>query len=225
MPNGTIANPPDLAGGLPTIQAANVSTATLVAHVPADAAIFATSGQNDTTSWQTWGYKNTGQFIQFVVDTRNYTGVQMSFYVANPTPANGPTSIVLSYDNGSGFTNILTINSPATAFTLHTIDFTGLTSTTGSTTFRLTATGANNDNSNSGLNYDDIAFSGCGVPTQPTLTKTFSANPIAVSNDVFFKTEMYVLMDDGRAMRPPIGSVTFRNVARRENPSASPPSR
>ncbi|HEV2042953.1 MAG TPA: hypothetical protein VGT81_23390, partial [Casimicrobiaceae bacterium] len=50
VPNGTIANPPDLAGGLPTIKAANVSTATLAANVPADAAIFTTSGQNDTTS-------------------------------------------------------------------------------------------------------------------------------------------------------------------------------
>jgi hypothetical protein len=95
VPNGTVANPPDLAGGVPTIKAANVSTATAAANVPADAAILATSGQNDTTSWQTWGYKNAGQYIQFVVDTRNYTGVQMSFYVANPTPANGPTSIVL----------------------------------------------------------------------------------------------------------------------------------
>ena len=181
VPNGTIANPPDLAGGLPTIKAANVSTATLAANVPLDAAILATSGQNDTTSWQTWGYKNAGQYIQFVVDTRNYTGVQMSFYVSNPTPANGPTSIVLSYDSGSGFTNILTINAPAIGFIQHSIDFTGLTSTTGNTTFRLSATGANNDNSNSGLNYDNISFSGCGPPAQPTLTKSFSPNPIAVN--------------------------------------------
>ncbi|TMG96796.1 MAG: DUF11 domain-containing protein, partial [Betaproteobacteria bacterium] len=181
VPNGTTANPPDLIGGIPTIKAANVSTATAAANVPADAAILATSGQNDTTSWQTWGYKNAGQYIQFVVDTRNYTGVQMSFYVANPTPANGPTSIVLSYDKGSGFTPILTIAGPATSFTLHTIDFTGLTSTTGNTTFRLIATGANNDNSNSGLNYDNIAFSGCGTPAQPTFTKSFSPNPIAVN--------------------------------------------
>src|SRR5207302_10312664 len=69
----------------------------------------------------------------------------------------------------------------ATSSALHTIDFTGLTSTTGNTTFRLTATGANNDNSNSGLNYDNIAFSGCYTPAQPTLTKSFSPNPIAVN--------------------------------------------
>ena len=181
VPNGTIANPPDLLGGVPTIKASDVSTATAAANVLLASAITAVSGQNDTTSWQTWGYKNAGQYIQFVVDTRNFTGVHMSFYVANPTPANGPTSIVLAYNNGSGFTNILTISNPPIAFTQHSIDFTGLTSTTGSTTFRLTATGANNDNSNSGLNYDDIAFTGCGTPVQPTLTKAFSPNPIAVN--------------------------------------------
>ena len=33
---------------------------------------------------------------------------------------------------------------------------------------------------------------------------------------------MYVLIDDGRAIRPPMGSVTLRNVAIRQNPSAKP---
>ena len=185
IPNGTIANPttnpPDLAGGVPTVKAANVSTATLAALLPGSAALFATSGQNDTTSWQTFGYKDAGQYIEFVVDTRNYTGVQMSFYMANPSPSNGPTSVVLSYNNGSGFNNILTINNPVAAFTLYTANFTGLTSTTGSTTFRITATGAKNNNAGASLNYDNIAFTGCGSPVQPTLTKAFSPNPIAVN--------------------------------------------
>ncbi len=181
VPNGTTANPPDLTGGVPTVKASNVSTATASANVPADTLIAVASGQNDTTSWQTFGYKNAGQYIQFVVDTRNYSGVQMSFYVANPGAGNGPDTLVLAYDNGSGFTNILTISNPAAAFTQHTIDFTGLTSTTGSTTFRLTATGAKNDNSAAQLNYDNIAFTGCGKPAQPTLTKAFSTNPIAVN--------------------------------------------
>ena len=52
-----------------------------------------------------------------------------------------------------------------------------------------------------------------------------SAKPIAVRSDVFFSTETYVLIDDGRAMRAPIGSVTLKNVASRLKPSASPASR
>ena len=180
VPNGTTANPPDLAGGVPIVKASDVSTAVASANVPGDTVINAASGQNDLTSWQTYGYKNDGNFIQFVVDTRNYTQVQMSFYVANPHGA-GPTSLVLAYNNGSGPNNVLTINNPASGFTQHTFDFSGLTSTTGSTTFRLTATGANNDNSGANLNYDNIAFTGCGFPAQPTLTKAFSVNPVAVN--------------------------------------------
>ena len=32
-------------------------------------------------------------------------------------------------------------------------------------------------------------------------------------SDVFLSDEMYVLIDDGSAIRPPIGSVTLRNVS------------
>jgi hypothetical protein len=42
---------------------------------------------------------------------------------------------------------------------------------------------------------------------------------------VFFSTETYVLIDDGSAIRPPIGSVTLRNVASRLKPSAKAASR
>ena len=43
-------------------------------------------------------------------------------------------------------------------------------------------------------------------------------------SDVFFTTEMYVLIDDGSAMRPPSGSVTFRNVPQRpEAERVAPP--
>ena len=40
-----------------------------------------------------------------------------------------------------------------------------------------------------------------------------SWKPIAVINDVFFSTETYVLIVDGSEIRPPIGSVTRKNVA------------
>ena len=36
---------------------------------------------------------------------------------------------------------------------------------------------------------------------------------------------MYVLIEDGRAIRPPIGSVTLRKVASGPKPSAKPASR
>ena len=181
IPNGTTANPPDLSGGVPTTKAANVATATLAANLPASTAILTTTGHGDTTSWSTFGYKNAGQFVQFTLDTSKYSGVQMSFWVANPSPANGPNQITLTVNAGSGFgAPLLTINSPASAFTNHTVDLTGLTSTTGNTLIRLTATGAANENSGASLVYDDILFSGCGTPLPATLTKAFAPNPVAV---------------------------------------------
>ena len=39
-------------------------------------------------------------------------------------------------------------------------------------------------------------------------------------SDVFLTTEMYVLIDDGSAMRPPSGSVTLTNVPIGPKPSA-----
>ena len=170
VPNGTITNPPDLAGGLPTTKAANVATAAASANLPASTAILATSGHGDTTSWQTNGYKDAGQFIQFSVNTSQYTAVQMSFWVANPSPANGPTSITLTVNSGAGFgAPVLTVANPVAAFTNYTSNLTGLTSTTGVTIFRLTATGANNNATGASLNYDDIVFTGCATPLPPTI--------------------------------------------------------
>ncbi|HEV2721035.1 MAG TPA: hypothetical protein VG323_13515, partial [Thermoanaerobaculia bacterium] len=182
VPNGTTANPPDLNGGVPTVKAGNVATATLAANVPADTAINTTSGHVDTTSWSTFGYKNAGQFIQFTVDTTNYHGVQFSFWVANPTPPNGPSQITVAVDGGAGFgPPVLTINSPAAGFTQHTIDLTGLTNTSGNTLIKIAATGANSDNSNANLLYDDMVFTGCTPAVQPTIAKAFAPNPIAVN--------------------------------------------
>jgi uncharacterized repeat protein (TIGR01451 family) len=182
VPNGTTANPPDLTGGVPTVKAANVSTATLAANVPADTSINTTSGHTDTTSWSTFGYKNGGQFVTFTVDTTNYTAVQFSFWVANPTPANGPTQFTVSVNAGAGFgAPVLTVNTPATAFTQHTIDLTGLTNTSGNTLIRISATGANSDNSNANLLFDDMVFTGCTSGVKPTIAKAFGTDPIAVN--------------------------------------------
>jgi uncharacterized repeat protein (TIGR01451 family) len=182
VPTGTTANPPDLAGGIPTVKAANVATATAVAGVPADSSIIASSGHGDTTSWRTWGYKNDGQTLDFTVNTSNYTAVQMSFWVANPSPANGPTSMTVRYNSGAGFSApILTVANPVAGFTQHTINFTGLTSITGNTVFRIAATGANADSSGASLNFDDIVFTGCTTAIDPTISKNFAPDPIAVN--------------------------------------------
>ena len=179
VPVGTISNPPDAAGGIPTTKASNVSIATTSAFLPLRTSIVTTGGSNDSTAWSTWGYSGSGQYVDFVIDTSKYSGVSMSFYVKNDGISQGPTSLVVSYNTGSGFTNILSLTDPADTFTLHTIDFTGKTNTSGNTTFRLIATGANNNNQGAGLVYDDIKYIGCGIPAPaPTITKSFLSDPI-----------------------------------------------
>ncbi len=189
IPVGTIANPPDTTGGIPTIKATNVTTATASAFIPAKTGIVTTGGSNDTTAWSTYGYKNSGQYIDFVVDTRHYSAVSMSFYVKNDGVSVGPTQLVVSYNTGSGFSNILTVNNPADIFTNHTIDFTGLTSGSGNTAFRISGTGANNDNSGAGVALDNIKFSGCSqLSPAPTLSKSFQdlAIPVGTTTRLTF---------------------------------------
>jgi len=181
VPNGTVANPPDLTGGLPTTKSANVAAATLAASVPGSAAIVNSSGHGDTTSWRTNGYKTGGQFVDFTIDTTNYTGVHFSFWVSNPSPANGPTAYNLAINNGGGFGAPIALAIPPIAFTNYNIDATGLTNTSGNTIFRLTATGANNDSTGASFNYDDMLFTGCIPAVKATITKTFLPNSIAVN--------------------------------------------
>src|SRR3954447_2595789 len=182
VPNGTTANPPDLTGGVPTVKAANVTTATASAINPADTAIDASLGHIDTTSWKTFGYKDAGQFIQFTVDTTNYTAVLFSYWVANPSPSNGPSTITVTVNAGAGFGGaVQTISSPVAGFTQHGIDLTGLTNTSGNTIVRLTATGANNNAGGASLQYDDIVFTGCTTATKATIAKSFAPNPIALN--------------------------------------------
>jgi LPXTG-site transpeptidase (sortase) family protein len=174
IPNGTTANPPDLTGGLPTTKSTRVETAAASARYPLQTAITTTvGGANDDTAWTSYGYKNDAQYLQFTVDTRHFSEVFMTFY--ERVDSNGPTSIVVSYATDSVFTDFATYTPTIGSFTEHTIDFTGWTNTSGNTTFRISGTGANNDQSGSNLHIDDILFEGCEeTDPPPSLSKAFS---------------------------------------------------
>ncbi len=82
VPVGAV-NPPDTAtggAGSPTTNNTGF-TATASAQTPANTGID-NIGSNDTRSWQTYGYQ-TGNYLQFVVDTRYYSNVQMGFQLKN----------------------------------------------------------------------------------------------------------------------------------------------
>ena len=174
-------NPPVATLG-PQVTAASVS-----ASVPASTQI-TTNGHNDTAAWQTYGYRNNGNTVTFNADTTNYSNVNFTFWMANPSPANGPTSVTFEVStNGSPFTALPaeTITNPAQAYTQYSIDLSSVTAsasapTARTTTVRMTPTGANADAQGASLDLDDIVFSGCMTPVRPTMTKSFAPDPIAV---------------------------------------------
>lgn len=182
----TATEPPDTLGA-PTTQSAAVGTASAASLLaPTQAIISSTAGSNDSYSWSSYGYKTDGQALDFVVDTHLFTDVAMELDATGNV--NGPTSLTLYYDVGSGLNVKNTYNSGTTPSFAnddlwHSIsaDFSGQTSSSGNTSFRITANGAANDNSGSNLFVDNIKFTGCSVAqTPPTLAKTFSPSSVPV---------------------------------------------
>jgi len=189
----TATNPPDAAGGVPTIKAGNVTTATLLANVSAGGTVVRTTNgapapNTDTGSWSTWGYK-TGGYIEFALQTKNYSQISLNLWMYDASPSNGPDTLVISYStDGTNFTPLTTFSKSApptpnpfqSAWTNHTFDFTGLTSTTNTTYFRIAGSGAKNDNSGASMDYDYMTFTGCSYYPPPTISKTFATDPIKV---------------------------------------------
>src|SRR5262245_31238828 len=110
-------DPPDTTGGLPTTRATNVTTATVAAldttrtNIVTNAA--GGGGQNDLFSWKVYGWKTANlQRVDFVINTKNYSGVSMTYYMRNIGASNGPTSVVLSYSTGGAFTSVETTTNP-----------------------------------------------------------------------------------------------------------------
>ena len=125
----------------------------------------------------------TSPYIQFVVDTSQYSAIQLQFNAQRKS--NGPDNDVLYYStDGTTWTSKSTFASTTSwvsypsAATYY--NFTGQTSSTGVTYFRIYGNGANATSSGNDLSIDNISFTGCGDPQQPAFTKTFSPNPIVV---------------------------------------------
>jgi uncharacterized repeat protein (TIGR01451 family) len=189
----TATNPPDLTGGLPTTQAVDVLTAVASPGSGLPATLIASNqGFNDNYSWYANGGFETGTFdpanndyFQFQIDTREYEQIELNFYARRTQ--NGPKDLHIYFGTSgtppgtfkTSFTGASGLPAQNTWY-LFTIDFTGDTSTTGDTYFYIFGANSNNNNPGADLNLDVITFSGCSVPDPPTITKSFSPDPIAV---------------------------------------------
>lgn len=171
-------------------QATNVLSAAIsvggTAPGPLSAEGDAASGSPAAPSMLTYGWANAGPintatypFIQFAIDTSKYTQVNLQFNAERK--ANGPNNDALYYST-DGTTWILksTFASTTNWAAYGPFDFTGQTSTTGITYFRIYGTGANTTSKGADLNLDNVTFTGCGAPSSPIIGKSFSPNPVAI---------------------------------------------
>ena len=175
---------------IPSTQAADVGTAAITfgGTVPGPITGVADSASgNPIESVRMFGWQKdppidtaTSAFIQFAIDTRNYTKVKLTF--DTEIKSNGPDSGELYFGtDGTSWTLKSTFNSTTTWTTFGMpFDFTDDTNTTGTTFFRLYGYGANTSSSGADLNIDNVSFTGCGVPNPPTISKSFSPDPVAV---------------------------------------------
>src|SRR5574341_144067 len=182
---GFTANPPPFPAA--NTQAADVATAAISVGNGLTAEADTTSaGGNPQPGIRNYGWQNAGPintgtsaFFQFAIDTSKYTQVTMQFDAQRK--ANGPNNDELYYSiNGTTWTLKSTFNSTTSWATYGAYNFTGQTSTTGITYFRIYGYGANATSSGNDINFDNVTFTGCGAPSPAAISKTFSPNPVAV---------------------------------------------
>jgi hypothetical protein len=158
-----------------------------------------TSFTEGTNSWGSNGDITTGatlvtandEYLEFAINTNGYTTVALAFDAARKNTPNSPRGIAVYYSTATGndpsepntalFSNATALPLSTTAFTSFgaggTISFPG---TSGTTYVRIYLFNSGNVNSGSDVYVDNVTFTGCGIPEHPTLTKSFSPDPVAV---------------------------------------------
>ena len=176
-------------------KSSSVSTATASsANGTGTSAIATTAGDgNPVNGWgitNGWAGSNTGfpngataPYFQFTLDTSLYTNVAITYdFTVDGNWASPNDNFIYTYSsaNGGGFSTVNTTSGFKKDDPFLTIGpFTATATGSSTTTFRINAVGAQNNSPR--VLIDNLIFTGCRVPTLPTLTKAFSPNPIAVN--------------------------------------------
>ena len=173
FPTGSSATTP-----LFTTKSSNVTTA-LASTTTSTPAIVANTG-NPPPSWSGQGFSS-GAYFQFQVDTSRYTDVKIYFdHITSTQNWNTTAAVTLSSStNGTTFTtNTLSSGSTLLDASLKRATF---NTTVGSTYFRISATGAQNNNARMAI--DNVTLTGCLEPApSPTITKSFAPDPIKLGS-------------------------------------------
>jgi uncharacterized repeat protein (TIGR01451 family) len=160
-----------------------------------------TTPADGTQSWgSNGGIDNNGaldtthhDYFEFAIDTTGQSSVTLTFAGLHKTP-NGPLGLAVYYGTtqpAAGATpdpgtvafgpDAGAMVTASTFFTATTGPITTGLNPSGVTFFRIYAFNAGNQNSGSDFNLDNVRFTGCSAAVNPTITKAFSPNPIAVN--------------------------------------------
>jgi len=184
-PNTTVSASASPGAGLTPIESPQDHTGT-----PAGTASWGSNGDFDSTA-----ALNTANddYFELAVDTTGLTEVDLSFWARRPN-GNGPTQ-VLVYSGTSPTppgTLQATLGDPPNAVLFPsasntwessgTIAITSGLNASGLTYFRIYGAYAKNNNPGSDLYIDDVTFTGCGSPTPPNLSKSFSPDGVATGS-------------------------------------------
>ena len=183
---------------LPTIANVTASTAAGAGVNPVFSVQDNTIVPAGTGSWSSNGGLATGaalvtannDYFEFALNTTGYTSVFLTFDARRTN--NGPQGLAVFYgttntrpETGtSAFSNATALTSQSTWFSFgagNTIAFTSGLNPSGTTYFRIYGFNAGNSVPGSDMFLDNVLFTGCGTAVQPTIGKSFSPNPIAVS--------------------------------------------
>ncbi|HYH08247.1 MAG TPA: DUF11 domain-containing protein [Thermoanaerobaculia bacterium] len=167
----------------------------------AGAGVNPTSSTNSTTtadgtlSWASNGSITPGatlttandEYFEFAINTTGLTEVELTFDALRKTP-NGPQGIAVYVgttntrpETGTSvFNNATALPSQNVWVAFGPITVNSGLNATGTTYFRIYTFNSGNANAGSDFNLDNVVLSGCAEPADPTITKAFSTDPIAV---------------------------------------------
>ena len=166
FPTGSSATAPAY-----TTKAGNVATA--VASTTTSSPAIETNTGNPAPSWSGQGFPG-GAYFQFRLDTNKYSDIAITFDHVETT-ASWNTAAVTVSSSADG----LTFTSAGSSTLSSSLQSSTFNAGTGATFFRISATGAQNNNSRFAI--DNVTFTGCLVADPPpTLVKAFSSDPIIV---------------------------------------------
>ncbi len=172
-----------------SFKAADVATATAASGAGITASTIDTGFGNPVNSWATRGYANSAtltlsnnDYTEFAVNSTNYNTLTFAFDVRRDAGAIGPASLALySSTDGITFTPYGSVFTPSSAgFVNIAQPFTNPSNPSGITYFRIYGYNAANNGVNALLYLDNVTIGGCQTTPPPTITKSFSPNPVAV---------------------------------------------